>query len=522
MPFLVPPLLNDRSGVDYLNLRQVNLDLMAELAPGVNNTTRFVRPYSVMCWVHWKFTEQMKAAGRTSILPSEFTVFKEKVESLLTWGHQLHGLRGLPGMDAKVPQKTSKGVPLDFKSWKRQASNTSLQAPVQYGPSLSDLGGLGFLVKTGRNSHKVSSAGRRLAEALDIRLRKSPNYGVLEDLKETHGTEAQAMELWKHWRADGASSEERAVFREALFDPHAVDDDTPIGRRSAFISLVRKAVSESHRPATAEQVRQAMMLQGWSTTRPFRLRPGEDRCARLWMLLQLRQMQRLSLETWLGWIEFQMLECGVLLPDELVAKASQAALAGFQEEIGKRPGNGAEALKLIDVDADSLQSYATQCQAEPEWVEPGTLMKELVEADWEDVPFLCFYHLLFLWKMRPLLEADDLLKGRLAAGGSARISLTRWMTIVDGCLNRPVKDLCDEIVKTLLISQHLYTATQRYDGQKLRHRFVLEQEGLDPLIKKPSTAAPTPDRLAALMELMFHAGLIDKLDERYAALDEES
>ena len=148
-------------------------------------------------------------------------------------------------------------------------------------------------------------------------------------------------------------------------------------------------------------------------------------------------------------------------------------------------------------------------------------MKSVRDKQWDDVPFLCLYHLLFLWKMRPLLEADDLLKERLAAGGSARISLTRWMTIVDGCLNRPVKDLCDEIVKTLLISQHLFTATQRYDGQKLRHRFVLEQEGLDPLIEKPSTAQPTPDRLAALMELMFHAGLIDKIDELYTALDED-
>ncbi|MET4085349.1 hypothetical protein ABID60_001055 [Bradyrhizobium sp. S3.5.5] len=41
--FFLPPPASENSGVDFLGLRQANLDMMAELIPGTNNVTSYKR-----------------------------------------------------------------------------------------------------------------------------------------------------------------------------------------------------------------------------------------------------------------------------------------------------------------------------------------------------------------------------------------------------------------------------------------------------------------------------------------------
>ena len=103
-PFFVAPYKDESGGVDFLGLRQVNLDLMYQFLPGINNVTRFVRPYSVMTWFAWAFNEDMKRKGIEDFKRKDFKEFREKVELLFGWGHQLVGTkRGMVGSNSLVP-----------------------------------------------------------------------------------------------------------------------------------------------------------------------------------------------------------------------------------------------------------------------------------------------------------------------------------------------------------------------------------------------------------------------------------
>ena len=41
--FFLPPSSSENNGVDFLGLRQANLDMMAALIPGTNNVTSYIR-----------------------------------------------------------------------------------------------------------------------------------------------------------------------------------------------------------------------------------------------------------------------------------------------------------------------------------------------------------------------------------------------------------------------------------------------------------------------------------------------
>lgn len=63
-PFLVPRFKAEPVGVDYLNLRQTNFDLMGECIPGINNATKLVRGYSLITWIYWVYPRILKDLGR--------------------------------------------------------------------------------------------------------------------------------------------------------------------------------------------------------------------------------------------------------------------------------------------------------------------------------------------------------------------------------------------------------------------------------------------------------------------------
>ena len=44
-PFFVTEYRPEKGGVDFLGLRQVNLDMMALCLPGFNNVTWWIRPF---------------------------------------------------------------------------------------------------------------------------------------------------------------------------------------------------------------------------------------------------------------------------------------------------------------------------------------------------------------------------------------------------------------------------------------------------------------------------------------------
>ena len=142
VPVFVSPYRPEQGGTDFLGLRQVNVDLMDECLPGFNNVSSYVRPFSVISWVYWKFHDLAAAHIDEPDLKQQ-QVWQEKAEILFTWGHILNGVRGIPGTDSRPPRAGT--VSLDFESWKRIPTSTSLMAAVQYGPAAKVSDGLGFI-----------------------------------------------------------------------------------------------------------------------------------------------------------------------------------------------------------------------------------------------------------------------------------------------------------------------------------------------------------------------------------------
>jgi hypothetical protein len=519
-PCLVPRFEPALAGVDFLNLRQTNFDLMDECMPGTNNATKLVRGYGLMTWVYWIYPRILQRMGREEADSEELIHFREKVESLYIWGHQLAGLGGVPGISAKAPKPRDGRCDLRFKAWNRSRANTSFEAAVQYGPSLLDLGGLGLLQKIAPGIYVCSKAGAPLGEALDERLRESPAYGFLTDIANLEGTPEQAEALLPYWRFDESSPAEAAAFRSVLWDPSVIDEKSARGRRAAMVELILSILETASEPLDVPEIRQRMALpHSWTKEA---LTGGILRQSRSWFVLQARQLERMALESLMSWLESQLLQKGHLLPDALVSDAFEAMVAEYGFEEGTTTD---DALKFAGEPIAGLEQFQQLIEEDPDWYSPWSLAGELREAVVEGTDTAVttgFYSLLLLHQCRPFLEEDELLSRHLELGGATRVSLAHWFRLIERFRNRPFRELMDWVIKNFVISQHLAVGTQRFDGEKIRLRMILEEDGLESLVRSPWQPDLTPDRLATLLSLMTSCGAIVKMGDGYAIRSHET
>jgi hypothetical protein len=509
---LVPDFKPTLAGVDFLNLRQVNLDLMGECIPGIGNATKRVRAYSLICWVYWIYNKILEKSGRPDANSEELIHFREKVESLYVWSHQLGGYTGMPGISAKAPTAKNGQVDLRFAAWKRSRANTSLEAAVQYGPSLLDLGGLGLVRKITTGIYACNPSGQKLAKALDDNLRKCPEYDFLTDLSKLSGTEEQAMSLLRYWCFEETSVAEAQIFQSILWNPDHIGEKSNRGRRANMIELLLKLLSTTSEPLDTDAIRQHLALPAiWHKDA---LPEGMLSQSRTWLVLQLRQLQRFALESLMSWVEFQLVSGGHQTPDQLVTTAWEQYCESkkLQPTVSTR-----DALGHIHKPIKDLETFQKLVSDDPEWFSPWSLCSQLAESVTEGNALLprAFYSLLLLKQCQPYLEADKMLSRHLEHGGSARASLAQWFRMTDRLMDRPCLELLDWTIKTLVISQHFAVGTQRYDGEKIRLRMILDEDGLEHLITRPWQPGVTPDRLAALLSLLVDCQLVLVKDDNF-------
>jgi hypothetical protein len=141
----VSPLIPALSGVDPLGMRQTNFDLMDRVLPGLNNTARHIRPFTVVAWAWWKAAQVATTSGRKKIAPDLLINFVERIEVVFAWSQFSRSSNSaLPGKNVLAPllnagQYTFSGRQWDLRRKERKYS-TALSAPVNYGPSLKSLG----------------------------------------------------------------------------------------------------------------------------------------------------------------------------------------------------------------------------------------------------------------------------------------------------------------------------------------------------------------------------------------------
>lgn len=518
-PHLLPEFDPGRGGVDFLGLRQVNLDLMAECLPGINNVTYYIRPYSVLSWIYWKFYENMKADAEDKPTAKEVIRFKEKVESLFLWGHQLNSVTGVPGLRSK-PKEFEKGkASLTFKAWRRSADNTSLQAAVQYGPSVKDRGGLGFIHHVEGPFFQVTKEGTGLAQALDSSLQKRRAYSMLSDHQELFASQAQASELFESWRVDDQPSKrEREIFAKCFYDEAKINDGDDVGRRSATLNLILTVLGNSKQPLEEEELRRSMAFQRLPNKKPIKLERGPEQCAKKWLLLQVRQAQRIAMESLLAWVEHRILNCH----ERSAAKIGQAmrdALAESASEVFSRK-TPASALATWLGKVKTLDEYVTLAMTDQQF-SLFWLSRELERVVREQPDSICAIAMKVLLLMRRFgewLAEDVLLKQQIGRGGTPRISLAYWCKVFDKNSDQPLEHLLSVLIENLILSQHFAVATNRFDGGRQRLRIILEENGLEALVERPWQPRITADRLVSALSLLVDCGLAsyDSDSERYS------
>jgi hypothetical protein len=506
-PYLIPDLRPRTSGVDFLNLRQVNLDAMDYCFPSVNNVTLHVRPYSLMCWAHWRIVEELERRGASEVLPSQVRCFREKIESLVVWGAQLQSLSGVPGSSSKRPADAV--VPLDFQSWNRSENNTSYLAAVQYGPSLSDLNGLGFLHWEGPVP-RVTTPGEKLARAFDDSIRGHAAYDALVDPDLMACDAGFATAVFPLLHPFETTPEEQTIFQERLFpEEHLGRLKLPAGRRVTSISLILALLDGGLSAKDPAAICDGMAFAATPAGHLLTLSPEQEAMSHAWAFLQARQLQRIAMEALLGWVE-QVLG-SPMKPEALVETAAKqlADLRGWKPESTVAsatadccPVSGS----LAEHRAAWLSDLSTFSHGRRAAALAGIVGNTKCEAP--ELISACMDALLMVAASTAWMTESPVTKPWLAKGGSDRVSLGHWQVTVNRLAEQPLKYLLDLLLKNFIVSQHFAVGTDRYDGERIRLRLILDEQGLDFLRESPWRPAVTRDRLVAVLNLMGSCGMV--------------
>ena len=506
-PFFIPAYQPEYGGVDFLGLRQVNLDMMSSCLPGINNVTVYVRAFSLLSWIHWKFHALVASAGRQRPSTEQMRQFRERVEILFTWGHVQNEIGGIPGTTSKPPR--SKGaVPLTFASWKRNQDNTSLMAAVQYGPASKTLGGLGFLERVDGEFYRTCGPGVALARALDELISASPAAHLLT-LTRQEGSAEDAAELFSAWSVLEPTDEERAAFAKAFFDEGA-PDDTEIGRRSGTLALVLRALSASDHPLQEQEIRKAITYARLDDGTALDV-PDILIAARLrWFVLQLRQTQRFAMENLFAWLEYKLILQGERDSEPLVQTIVGALTTMLATEVATLPVS--EVSRSMIPQFDDLEEFCERSVGDDETclfaaveriVDAGEAQDDAIAAEAFRALFLCA-------RVTDLLESMATLRPVLRLGGPDRISLAHFRNIVARCGPMPLEAFVRFCLEGLILSQHFAVAGSRFDGGTQRLRVTIEETGLTPLVDRPWRPVVSADRLRAALALAADCGLIGR------------
>jgi hypothetical protein len=488
-PRFVAPYRPDKGGVDFLGMRQVNLDMMAHCLPGFNNVTWFVRPFSVVSWIYWKFYRLAERRGAQQVTGTELRVWKEKVETLFTWGHKLAGTTGVPGTDAKPPGQGA--VPLDFASWKRSPVNTSLMAAVQYGPAAKTIDGLGFLEPL------------ELAEALD---RKLCDFALLDDLGPAAATAEDASEIYPAWSVRAPSKREQNIFRRAFYNHEAVGEQTPLGRRSTTLRLAIEALETAGRPLSADEVRESMFRGEGGRRRLAAVDPKLKRMWLSWVILQVRQCQRFAMEGLLSWFEWLLVE-GCRDTDGVVRETIKAIEE--HEEIFPA-GRPDRSLGMIREKIPTIDAAMRQSATDP-YFDPFVLTDEMRQAvlDRTDrLAPLCLRAAFLCAAFTTALRSEAQVRPELERGASDRLSLGYWADRLESWGAMGLEEFLRHLFEMLILSQHFMVAARRFDGRTQRLRISIEEDGLEFLADAPVVPSLTHDRLYTALSLMADYGMI--------------
>ncbi|MEX2745798.1 hypothetical protein AB3480_31840 [Rhizobium mongolense] len=520
---LVTRLALKDGGVDPLGLRQVNLDLMDRAIPGINNTTVFIRPYAFMAWAWWMTNDLLSNGGKKDIDSAAAKDFVMRLEVIYAWSHMLAGGRDLPGMAVLrscMPMEgggslTFKGANWETIKKKRQAS-TSIMDAIQYGPSIK---ALGFLEQTSvigvfRPTEQVMPAVRAINAIVSrsaMRHMVDPGVGTFrpEEVQCLNGDLPPSE----------PTREEQDVFRR-LFEPGRETGRTDFTRRNDTLALVLEAIEATPDGLTVPELR-GVLASGVLPSGRRLLRAGSNDTGlqTTWLLmssLQVRQLQRLALESMLVWIEVMIkTNGGSASTDALVAMALSQAEVFDADLAGPTVGNVLTAMSQRSADHGWPVAAA---KGQTDFVALSdrlSLAQRGGPGSYETIPGLCLTALAYVQAMYTALKpqgADDGKLGELG-GRSDRFPISLQHRRLLSLQDATVDTLWRELIETWVIGQHVRWSVARNGDGTQRLRLALGDSGWLKVHKRLSGPfGPTPDRLLSALSLAAQSGMVDRDD----------
>lgn len=512
-PFFLPPHDSGSRGVDYLGMREINLQMMDQLLPGLNNVADRVRPFALLAWTIWLYEEHHKIR-RTTMTASEYARFREKIEVLFIFSHRLEevSVAGIAGADQRQEQRPI--TRLNFAEMGRSASTTLIEA-VNYGPGLKGDGGMHFAYAhiDVPNVFLVTEAGAALAQAFDESLRKrltQKQYEFLVSMEDLTIPTRDVQPYARAWNVERPSAKERRAFLSRLYP--TADTGIVEQRRVATLDLIVEVVRSCKEPVSAQQLRRAMTMKKLSP-----LSEAVQDARWRWRALQLRQTQRLAMEVLFGAIErFVWLDNLHMTTHFAAAMAQSVAKArpewnpatAIADRIAHFGAAGAGSRALFgkgwnDPECD-LVSRSLQLER---GVKNHALDDEVV-ATALDVLLLVAVH------------TEHFLRSQSTAqyvqhAALWRLPLTWWASIARVHSAEPLIPFLERLIETGLVSQHLGVAASRSTREASRMRLSIEDVGIASLLTgadqcwKPVLSR---DRVETALSLLTECGQLQIVD----------
>lgn len=511
-------------GVDPLGLRQLNLDLMDWALPGINNVTSLIRPYVLMAWAWWKAAQvaQLKTTEEVSVDTLRGMV--DRIETVFIWSHLLVGQpEGLPGrfvLGRSLPH-IDEAKPYAFfgRDWERlrkeRRANTSLMSAVQYGPSIRVLEGIGWLASTKKGAFVPVDDVMPAVIAFDRAV--SPHLpATLTRFADGKLTARDAAKLHSLWSTGKPTGIEKRVFREAFFGRG--DGAHPTSRefrRRSTLSLIFAVLQGAKHPLDIPTIRRMMFSGRTSASRQIGLTEELAPAHRCWIALQARQLQRISLEALLVWIEQRIDQMGGTA-DAPSLSAEANRLAGEYSPTAYSRGVRAFR-KAIDNLAKPYgwpvaAGLGGKCDL-------FSLADELLLAqqnrEFDSLPSLSLRGIGISAAITDALieqgegrGPDDLLGGPVD-----RLPLALASLRLERLSDAPMPDLWREIIESWVLAQHVRWSVARSGDETQRLRIAVDEGGWVRLRSKLSGPFRlTPDRLSTALSLSANCGLVRSYD----------
>lgn len=510
-PFLLAAHADSSSSTDFLGLRTMNLQMMDDLLPGLNNVAERIRPFSVLAWTIWAYENYCLEHG-VGMSARDYAIFREKIEVLFIASHRAAGMSvsGIAGAE----QRSGLGAHsiLRFKDVGRSDATTLISAQT-YGPGLKGENGYGFAYPDEKVSDvfRVTKAGEELAKALDEKLQKMlspPHYAFLHKFDPTWRT-ADLGTFAQGWALEAPTARERVQFWARL---HPAASTRKLEQsRAASVDLVLAVLEAASSPLSVSAVRIGLA----SAALPD-LPPSVLASRWRWRALQLRQAQRLCIEVLFGAVERYIWQIGAHSSAQF-AHAMTGAIASAQPQ-WNGPTLLADRQTYYAAKADGAEALFARALEDPECdvvsraAALQTAAGKLTYADGTIAEALDLLLLVAVYVEH--FAATPELAQLVANPVAKRLPLDWWATYVRARSAMALRDFLELFVENWLVSQHLGVAAARTRADSTRMRLSIDDKGIGSLLEGENqcwSPVLSADRLYTCLRLMSECDQIERI-----------